>query len=469
MAGSRALRSLLYTEDDLRLKTLSAALPITRRNTHKTLMGVLILGFALVIALLVIASTIAVQNTRAIHAEAQELAGEQALTARLINEIQTEQSAINTVFYQLTRDPESINREEVLAQLDSTKEGFARILKLSGDTPEANLWAQWTESAAAFSAEAKRLIATEDITEESLRSLVKQHEEVRRLVRDLVLASSNRAAAAERQITSESTSLLRQSGLLLGLSAILAFACAILTVRLTIQLFRRMEWQAGELSRVSWHMLQGQEATARRFSHELHDELGQSLTAVKANVAAITPENLRDRRRDCIALVDEAIGNVRELAQLLRPVILDDFGLDAGLRWLAEKFMQRTGIRVNYHSDFGGRLADQTETHIFRIAQEALTNVARHASATEVNMSLDCRDGKVWLVIRDNGRGMEREPRISDKPSLGMVGMRARARDAGGELTVESAKGAGLTLSVWVPAREQTIDAEQENTHIAGR
>jgi signal transduction histidine kinase len=84
-------------------------------------------------------------------------------------------------------------------------------------------------------------------------------------------------------------------------------------------------------------------------------------------------------------------------------------------------------------------------------------------------MSLDCRDGKVWLVIRDNGRGMEREPRISDKPSLGMVGMRARARDAGGELTVESAKGAGLTLSVWVPAREQTIDAEQENTHIAGR
>jgi signal transduction histidine kinase len=99
-------------------------------------------------------------------------------------------------------------------------------------------------------------------------------------------------------------------------------------------LVRGMEWQTAELGRVSFHMLEDQEAAARRFSHELHDELGQSLTAVKANLAAI--EGNSARVADCIHLVDEAIGNVREMSQLLRPTILDDFGLAAGLRWLCE-------------------------------------------------------------------------------------------------------------------------------------
>ena len=143
-----------------------------------------------------------------------------------------------------------------------------------------------------------------------------------------------------------------------------------------------MEWQTAELGRVSWHMLEDQEATARRFSHELHDELGQSLTAVKTNLAALDSDGAGEPRRacsDCVRLVDEAIGNVRQMSQLLRPTILDDFGLEAGLRWLAEGFSARTGIEVKLESDFSGRLPDETETHLFRIAQEALTNVARHA------------------------------------------------------------------------------------------
>src|SRR5581483_10985744 len=112
----------------------------------------------------------------------------------------------------------------------------------------------------------------------------------------------------------------------------------------TTQLFRRMERQAAELTRVTWHMLEGQESAARRFSHELHDELGQSLTAIKANVTALNPATPPDPALldDCRRLVDEAIQNVRELSHLLRPTILDDFGLDAGIRWLAERFGQRT-------------------------------------------------------------------------------------------------------------------------------
>src|SRR5208283_3096899 len=122
-------------------------------------------------------------------------------------------------------------------------------------------------------------------------------------------------------------------------SVLLAVLFAVVTVRMVSQLTREMEWQAAELSRVSWHMLERQEATARRFSHELHDELGQALTAVKTNLTALDggPEGQR-RLADCLALVDGAIGNVREMSQLLRPTILDDFGLEAGVRWLTEGF-----------------------------------------------------------------------------------------------------------------------------------
>ena len=140
-----------------------------------------------------------------------------------------------------------------------------------------------------------------------------------------------------------------------------------------------MEWQTAELGRVSFHMLEDQEAAARRFSHELHDELGQSLTAVKTNLSALAAAGGGDaaetgaRLADCLRLVDEAIGNVREMSQLLRPTILDDFGLAAGLRWLCEGFGQRTGIDVACEVPFSGRLPDGAETHLFRIAQEALS------------------------------------------------------------------------------------------------
>jgi signal transduction histidine kinase len=223
-----------------------------------------------------------------------------------------------------------------------------------------------------------------------------------------------------------------------------------------------MEWQAAELGRVSFHMLEDQEATARRFSHELHDELGQSLTAVKTNLTALESNGQVNHARleDCLRLVDEAIGNVREMSQLLRPTILDDFGLDAALRWLCEGFGSRTGIEVRCDSHFTGRLPDETETHLFRIAQEALTNVARHAGAKHVQVELAAGEGAVRLAIQDDGAGLPPEP--ANPRGLGMIGMRARAGSAGGEVTVRSRPGEGVLIEVRVPLGNET------NTHSAG-
>ena len=255
----------------------------------------------------------------------------------------------------------------------------------------------------------------------------------------------------------EGHSLLRWTMWTFAGCVALWLACAVWAVNASTALFRRLEQQAAALTRLQFQFLETQENTARRFSHELHDELGQALTAVKANLAALRMQNEPARVNDCMKLVDQAISDVREMSQLLRPTMLDDFGLDAALRSLTESFSQRTGISMNYQSNLTDqRLADGAETSLFRIAQEALTNVARHAQATEVNVALDRRDSQVSLLIRDNGKGTETVKRKANKQSLnsgglGMAGMETRAQACGGRLSVESAPGQGMKIEVTCP------------------
>jgi len=141
------------------------------------------------------------------------------------------------------------------------------------------------------------------------------------------------------------------------------------------------------------------------------------------------------------------------MSQLLRPTILDDFGLEAGLRWLAEGFATRTGIEVAVDSNYSGRLPDETETHLFRIAQEALTNIARHAEARHVKLSLTTSGAEICLAIQDDGRGLTAAP--SARRGLGLIGMRARARSAGGDVEVKSPPAGGVLIEARVPIEHE--------------
>jgi signal transduction histidine kinase len=295
------------------------------------------------------------------------------------------------------------------------------------------------------------LLVRKNVPTYTSRDLLRHHEEVTAIVAKMIANNYTRTVAAQSRMDQRSAQLVRESLGLLSGCLLLALLCAIFTVRITTQSFRRMEEQSSDLARVTWHMLESQETAARRFSHELHDELGQSLTAIKANVTALDSAAPPDPARldDCRRLIDEAIQNVRELSHLLRPTILDDFGLDAGIRWLSERFGQRTGIEVDYQSSFDGRLPDETETHLFRIVQEALTNVARHSGATRVAIQLAQIGARVRLTIKDNGCGFQRSGTSSNKPGLGLVGMRARAESVGGELTIDSSD--GVAIGLWAP------------------
>jgi signal transduction histidine kinase len=432
--------------------------------TQKRILSVLAGGFTLVIALLLAAAFIGFRSLLSMKMDAASLVHEQMITSRLIDETQRELGALSAIFHRLARDPDSVNRDEILVQLDQINQHLATIIAGVKGGPDQQLWRDLSTAASQFSTEARRLLAIEDAPTLSSRELVQRHEQVISVVSKLMAVNYRRAIGAQNELDARSERFVKESFALLGTSLVLALVCAVLTVKFTASLFQRMEWQTGELSRVSWRMLENQETTARRFSHELHDELGQSLTAVKANLLALGGSaDGKSRLDDCVRLVDESIHNVRELSQLLRPTILDDFGLDAGLRSLSDGFKQRTGIDVSYQSNFVGRLPDETETHLFRIAQEALTNVARHSGANKVEISLKAQNDDICLSIADNGRGLADR---RGEAGLGMIGMRARARSTGGELHLRSSNGQGLQIEVHVPGGPK--EHAEENPNLVG-
>jgi signal transduction histidine kinase len=419
--------------------------------TYRKILRVLVIGFSAVIVLLMAAGVIGLKSAQLIRENSAEIVHNSLVTTQLIDELQREQDTLNAAFNKLSRGPELSERERLLSQLDDADRAVERIVSEAAGTPQAELWRQLSAAVQSFSSEARRLLVRKNVPTYTSRDLLRHHEEVTAIVARMIANNSSRTLAGQTRIDQRSAQLVKESLGLLGGCLLLALLSAIFTVRITTQLFRRMEQQSSDLARVTWHMLESQETAARRFSHELHDELGQSLTAIKANVTALDPATPPDPARldDCRRLIDEAIQNVRELSHLLRPTILDDFGLDAGIRWLAERFGQRTGIDVEYKSAFDRRLPDETETHLFRIVQEALTNIARHSGATQVIIELAPVGNRVHLIVKDNGHGFTANGSANGSAGLGLVGMRARAQSVGGELAINSNN--GVTVDLWAP------------------
>ncbi len=421
-----------------------------------TLIRVLVIGFALVLALMAAAAIIGVNNARSAAASADSIVSDQLLIVQLLDQVESEQNVLTAAFYRLSGDPGDVDRDRMIADLDQTDGEIARMVSQGASGPNAEALARLQTAVTDFSKEAHQLLDG-TLPAAASRDLFFKHEAVTREVARLVDSSYARAVETRQRVDQQTENLVRDTKLLVGGCLLIALVCAGITVRIAARVFRQMEEQSSELSRVSFRLLETQESTARRFAHELHDELGGSLTAIKSNLLTLAASNgnAPDRKiADCIKLVDQSISNVRELSQLLRPTILDDFGLDASLRWLTERFSERTGVAVDYQSEFSGRLPDETETHLFRIVQEALTNVARHSGATKVAIHLRAEGDSIRLTLSDNGRGFE-QPRSG---GMGLSGMRARARSAGGTLELESNPGKGVRIEVSAPLEKTAVE-----------
>ncbi len=200
-------------------------------------------------------------------------------------------------------------------------------------------------------------------------------------------------------------------------------------------------------------VVEAQELERRRLARELHDETGQALTSILLGLRAMedakTDEQVRAAAVELRELVVRTLQDVRQLAVELRPKALDDFGLTAALERLVETWAEQTGIRVQLQANVPGRLPSEIETALYRIVQEALTNIVKHARASRVSIVLSERERAVTVVIEDDGIGFA--PRSAREDGLGLVGMRERVALVGGRLEIESREGAGTTLLVEVP------------------
>ena len=214
---------------------------------------------------------------------------------------------------------------------------------------------------------------------------------------------------------------------------------------------------ASQLHRLSARLVRAQEDERRLISRELHDEVGQALTAVKMQLA-LARRSVPDAQAGAIdearAVADAALQSTRQLSRLLHPPMLDDAGLAATLDWYLKGFAERTGVPVEFvHSGMEERPAAEVETCLFRVVQEATTNIARHAAATSCRVYLQRLPASVALTVEDNGAGFEPGTAQRHQPEgVGLLGIEERVTDARGTFRIESAPGRGTRIVVELPA-----------------
>ena len=272
-------------------------------------------------------------------------------------------------------------------------------------------------------------------------------------------------ARAEDELAASSENLRRSLMLTFAITLIGGTVLALATISRTLKLERELERRLEENARaradlrdLSARLLRAQENERRTLARELHDEVGQSLSAIlmetEGAACAEEPLEVRDHLGAIRAMAEKTVNQVRDLALLLRPSMLDDFGLVPALKWQARETGKRTGLHVTVQADDTvDGLPDEHQTCIYRLVQEALNNSSRHASARNVEVRV-ARDGaRVKFSVRDDGAGFD--PRVVR--GLGLLGMEERVGRLGGQVRIDSQPGRGTLVSAELPVAEMAV------------
>jgi len=222
------------------------------------------------------------------------------------------------------------------------------------------------------------------------------------------------------------------------------------------KLLKQSRLQQKQMRELSHQVLNAQEGERKRVSRELHDVIAQTLVGINVHLAALgqaaasDPAGLQTQISRTHLLVENAVDMVHGFARELRPTVLDDLGLLPALQAFMKGFIAETGIRVSLKASAKvDQLTGAARTALYRIVQEALTNVSRHAKASRADVKIECLDGLISMEIRDNGQGFN--PKGKKHSRLGLIGMRERVEMIGGKFRVESAAGESTTVHVEIP------------------
>ena len=228
-----------------------------------------------------------------------------------------------------------------------------------------------------------------------------------------------------------------------------------------------------ELRRLSQQLVLAQEEERKKLSHELHDEVGQLLTALRIEIGNLdepgkfSDEGSRGRIIETKALAEQALRTVRDLAMGLRPAMLDDLGLIPALQWQGREHSRRTGIPVSIEVEGGvDELPEEYRTCVYRLVQEALTNIAKHAAARQILIGIRAGEGVLSVSVKDDGVGFESPAR--NRGGLGLLGMTERVKKLGGDLTVVSRAGQGTSIEASMPLKKGTVEHEENMRLVSG-
>ena len=228
------------------------------------------------------------------------------------------------------------------------------------------------------------------------------------------------------------------------------------------RLLKQSRHMQEQLRHLSHQILHAQEEERKRISHELHDEIAQTLVGINVHLAALTrevadnPKGLQQKIARTQRLMEKSVDIVHRFARELRPASLDDLGLIPALHAFMKEFAKRTGIHIHFTTFTASRikqLNNATRTVFYRVAQEALTNVARHAQASLVEVNFEKLPNAIRLKIKDNGKSFQAQRVMHSKQNtrLGLIGMRERLEMVGGKFVVESSPGKGTTIQAQIP------------------
>jgi signal transduction histidine kinase len=364
--------------------------------------------------------------------------------------------------YLLDPSPQSAphHREELLAIRDSLQK---RLDQLSGRMPETNspdllsiqneVEGYWESLDPIFEWTPQQKAERSWVF--LARKVLPRREAVVRLAREVARLNAENVER-ERERLQNSQQVLHQFLLrMMGIAVALGVLVALLTTHRVLAQRKEIEETQNNLRRLSQRLVQAQELERSRLSRELHDEVGQMMTALGIELGNLetlwnTDGVFRTRMEDAKRLNADAMRALRDLAMGLRPSMLDDLGLQAALEWQGREFSRHTGVPATVHVE--GMLDDLNEeqrTCIYRVVQEALTNCARHANANKVNVSLRAESDCIDVVIQDDGNGFH--PSIVKGRGLGLLGIRERVEAIDGKLRIFSEPRKGAVIEVQIP------------------
>jgi two-component system sensor histidine kinase UhpB len=222
------------------------------------------------------------------------------------------------------------------------------------------------------------------------------------------------------------------------------------------QAHQELERSRDELLRLSAELVTAREEERLRIARDLHDDLGQHLSALKMALLRPLPDvggqDVHQRLASLASMVDDMVGSVRRIATELRPLVLDDLGLMAAIESLVHDASRHLGISItlDVNEEAAEAASDAAAITIYRMVQESLTNIARHAHATQAHVELEARDGQLRVSVRDNGVGLSPQSRLREG-SHGLKGICERAHLLGGEMATAAAPGGGAVITIWLP------------------